>query len=412
MEYGEEEVVGSVGSIRQRARDDHQAFRVKKRSMARDGHRSGLQEVVKTLKAPSSQEFSMLCSALKKHKKVETLQRLRLGLGSNQDYIAIFLKCHGALYSLIGCLTGVNEVLQQEAACVLVNLSLGTEKQCREVCQRAGTYLVLHISSQNPNMQDPCAWCVGNLCGGHVSVCTLLLSQGGEEAMVKLLQSHSPHVLQSAAYALLHYLTTVPHRIEAAVEGGTVSGLLGAMNRVEEGRVAEVGWCLFLLSTHTPICILLTNHNVVGAAFTTLEKLINEQNLDVVTATSLVRVLMNCAAAAPGAAVQICYRSEQLVRIVKALLYCAYSHLRTETLHLLASVINAASSESETGRCLVADLSLRPRLESAVKSALAATFTHHTTHTSTQLIQFSSSQPDFTAMEQEPVEKHYQKSSS
>lgn len=46
----EEVEEGRMDSIRQRAREDHQAFRVKKRSMVRDGHRSRLQEVVKNLK--------------------------------------------------------------------------------------------------------------------------------------------------------------------------------------------------------------------------------------------------------------------------------------------------------------------------------------------------------------------------
>lgn len=61
--------------------------------------------------------------------------------------------------------------------------------------------------------QDPCAWCIGNLCGGHTDVCMLLASQGMEEVLVKALTSHAPHVIQSAAYALTQYLTTYCQRI-------------------------------------------------------------------------------------------------------------------------------------------------------------------------------------------------------
>lgn len=46
---------------------------------------------------------------------------------------------------------------------------------------------------------------------------------------------------------------------------------------------------------------------------------------------------------------QVCYRSEQLVQVVKALLYSPHPHLRIETVHLLANVVNAASMESVTG---------------------------------------------------------------
>lgn len=71
--------------------------------------------------------------------------------------------------------------------------------------------------------------------------------------------------------------TPCKHSSRAIVDGRTVSALLGALSRVEEGRVAEVGWCVFLLSTHVPVCSLLAQHNVVGTAFTTLENLINKQ---------------------------------------------------------------------------------------------------------------------------------------
>lgn len=72
-------------------------------------------------------------------------------------------------------------------------------------------------------------------------------------------------------------INTNKHFSRAIIEGGTVKALVGALSRAEEGRVAEVCWCLFLLSTYKPVCSLLANHNVIGTAFTTLEKLINEQ---------------------------------------------------------------------------------------------------------------------------------------
>ncbi|XP_042215583.1 importin subunit alpha-9-like isoform X1 [Homarus americanus] len=363
----------SVESIRQRVRDSDQAFRLKKRSMARDVRRLHLDIVVKKLKIPSKEEVALLSFQLKKNKNLETLQRIRLGLSNSTENVTVFLNCDGALYSLLGCLTSHDASLQREAACTLVNLALGTEKQCLEVCQKAGVYLVMYMSNTNPDLQDPCAWCIGNLCGTHVSVCNLLRSQGVEVCLVNLLQSHSPHVLQSAAYALVHYLTTLPERIRDLCEPSMVRRLISALS--QECAVVEIGWCLFVLSANQELCGFLVDQGIIEAAFTVMEQLINEQNMNVFAVTPIVRVVMNCVGAVPGTAVQVCYRSEQFVRVTKALLYSSYPHLRNETIHLIANVVNAATEESLTGQCIVDDLSLRPRLESAVRSALAAKFT-------------------------------------
>ncbi|XP_045626127.2 transmembrane and coiled-coil domain-containing protein 6 [Procambarus clarkii] len=362
----------SLENIRQKARESDQAFRLKKRSIARDDRRLHLDDVVAKLKVPSTEEFSKLASQLKKQKSLETLQRIRLGLSNSQENIAIFLKTQGALYSLTGCLTSHDASLAREAACTLVNLALGNEKQCLEVCQRAGVYIILHMSNNNPDLQDPCAWCIGNLCGTHVSVCKLLMTQGVEGRLVSLLDSYSPHVLQSAAHALLHYLSTVPERIKHVCEPNIVRKLISALSL--GGTVAEVAWCLFVLSTCRDVCGLLVDQGIIKAAFTIMEQLINEQNVNVCALTAIVRVVLNCVGAVPGTAVQVCYRSEQFVRVIKALLYSPHSHLRSESIHLLANVVNSASEESLTGKCIVDDLSLRERLESAVRSALAARF--------------------------------------
>ena len=58
---------------------------------------------------------------------------------------------------------------------------------------------------------------------------------------------------------------------------------------------------------------------------------------------------MNCIAAVPATAIEICYRSDQLVSVSTSLLYCPHLHLRTETMQLLANIFNTISSHSESG---------------------------------------------------------------
>ncbi|KAK8406647.1 hypothetical protein O3P69_007315 [Scylla paramamosain] len=365
----------NVSFIRLKTRDSCHALRLKKRSLAVNVRRQRLEEVVKKLKAPTTEEFTQLCLHLKKHKDLYALQKLRHALSSSEDNITVFLNCQGALYSLVTCLTGQDGALQREAACTLVNLALGNEKHCVEVCKQVGVYLVLHLANSNPDLQDPCAWCIGNLCGGNAEVCKLLGSQGMEEVLVKALTSHAPHVIQSAAYALTQYLATLQERIRPVSGAPLVRHLVDALSMT--GGLPEVGWCLFMLSTDQEVCRLLLDQGIIGSAFNILEKLVNEQNLSVAAVTPIMRVLMNCAASVHGTAVEICYRNEQFVQVTRALLYSSTPHLQTETVHFLANVLNAASAESLTGQCVVEDLSLRPRLEPALRRALAAHFTLH-----------------------------------
>ncbi|KAG0721954.1 hypothetical protein GWK47_045384 [Chionoecetes opilio] len=223
---------GNVRFIRIKSRDSCNALRLKKRNLTVDVRRQRLEEVVKKLKA-SKLNFNHFSSS------------------------------------------GQDGVLQKEAACTLVNLALGTEEHCMEVCKQAGVYLILHLGNSNPELQDPCAWCIGNLCGYNRDVCLLLASQGLEEVFVKALSSHAPHVLQSAAYALTQYLTTLWHKIRPMAEAPVVRRLVNALSAT--GGLPEVGWCLFALSAVEDVCHLLVDQGIIATAFNVLEKLVNEE---------------------------------------------------------------------------------------------------------------------------------------
>lgn len=366
--------VESMVGFRQRVRDTDQFNRVKSRSLARNVRRMNLEDIANKLKVPSSDEMRELSSSLKKNKNCNHLQRLRHGLSSCQENIDIFMNTGGALYALIGCVTGPDALVQREAVCVLINIALGTEKQCLGVANKAGAYLVTLLANSNPQIQDPVAWCIANLCGEHTSVCEVLQNQGVEQSLLKLLSSYSPSVMQSTASALMHYLRTLPHRTGHIVNAEMSRQLIQALVNMES-CVVEVGWCLFTLSEDGDACHKLVDHGIVQAAFTVLENLLNQQSFNVAGATPLVRVLMNCVAAVPGTGVQVCQRNDQLVMVIRNLLYCPDAHLRTETLHLLAYIINSTTQDSITGEGIVEDLSLRTRLAGPLRSALAANFT-------------------------------------
>lgn len=55
-----------------------------------------------------------------------------------------------------------------------------------------------------------------------------------------------------------------------------VTRLIEGLSRVDEG-IADVGWCLFILSTRKNVCCVLIDKGIIQAAFTRLEKLTNQQ---------------------------------------------------------------------------------------------------------------------------------------
>lgn len=55
-----------------------------------------------------------------------------------------------------------------------------------------------------------------------------------------------------------------------------VTRLIEGLGKVDEGA-ADVGWCLFTLSTRKEVCCVLVDSGIIQAAFNNLEKLTNQQ---------------------------------------------------------------------------------------------------------------------------------------
>ncbi|KAK7071954.1 hypothetical protein SK128_023594 [Halocaridina rubra] len=105
--------------------------------------------------------------------------------------------------------------LQREALCTLINLGQGTEKDCEKIYDAVGIYITLIISNtSNISQCDLGAWCIGNLCGRHQMICKRLQKNGTPQLLIQLLKSKEPHVSQSAAYAGIHYFTTLPEEMK------------------------------------------------------------------------------------------------------------------------------------------------------------------------------------------------------
>ncbi|XP_076036978.1 uncharacterized protein LOC143022576 [Oratosquilla oratoria] len=364
----------SLESIRKRVKDISHYERSRKRKLAFDSHRKYLSDIEKTLKAPTLSEMADLCKRIQKHKHVADLKKLQTGLAEGGKHVSTCFKGGATLYALTGCLTGNDIILQVEAACAFVNLGMGTEKECLYVCNKAGTYLVLLIYSGNQQLQDLSAWSIGNLCGNHKRVCELLQKQGVEEALQHLLASMSRHVLQSATYAIMHYISTVPHRINNFASQTVIRQLIDALNR-NESMISEVGWCLFYASVEQNICHVIVDYGGLTAMFSACRRLLQEQNPRAEAITPLIRTLINCMGCVKGAPLQACYYCD-LIPVLSDLLYSPHPHLQEETLQLLANIVIGAS-ETETGRCVLDDISLKPRLNNALQRAMAGKFSDH-----------------------------------
>ncbi|XP_068215702.1 uncharacterized protein [Palaemon carinicauda] len=362
-----------ISSIRQKARQSGQAFRVKRRKELHASHRHALDKVAEELQIPDIDEVYKLSIQLKKKKSLHILHKLRMGLSVGGNSITVFVSTDGALYALVSCFSGNSAEVKREAMNVFINLGLGTPEQCLDLYKRFSVYLMIHMNGRCAESQDAVAWCLGNLCLNNEELCYEMKLLGVDGHLTELLGCHVCRTVQSASYALTHYYATVPDMLQYVRVDNIARKAIDGLERHDDG-VDEIAWLMFVLSCDQLGCEYLLCLGVIPAAMGSLQKLINQQNLLVSPTTGLLRVLLNCLGAFPRSAHQVCNRSEQFVSICSALLYSSYPHLRRETLQFIANIINGAC-QSESGQRFVEEHNLRQKLEAAVRSALAANFT-------------------------------------
>ncbi|RXG60628.1 Transmembrane and coiled-coil domain-containing protein 6 [Armadillidium vulgare] len=363
-----------LSEIRHKSVCESNSIRLEKRSITFNARRENFDKVFKKLQTPDLEEFKKLCQLFTREKQKKDLERIHLGLSRGLPFIKIFLDTNGALYSVTGCLSGVNTSRQMQALYCIINLGLGDENHCYKVCKKVGSYLVACMASQNPQIQGYCCWAFGNFCLGNADVCKLMMSQGFEASTVNVLSSESPFALEWAAYSLNFYIKTVPERIIHIFSPNIIKELSIKFNSHKE-NVPNICWCLFVLSTNKDLCNWLVNYGVVGSALQILYEMAEKNNMDIMVFTALIRLITNCVAVVQTLSVEICYKVDVFVPIIKFSLKSPNIH--NEIMQLLANIINCAMLQPITGENVLEDSNLKRQLEPILKQTFASMFLSH-----------------------------------
>ncbi|XP_050077953.1 uncharacterized protein LOC126564874 [Anopheles maculipalpis] len=160
-----------------------------------DRNRAGLGELhhsIGVIEHISEQEIKGLASRIKRRKRCDPLDLVRLSYGFQQsrENISHFIRTTGAINVIVKELTGHDYNLQLLAAECLCNLSLGDDVCCEKIANFAGTYLI--ALAENPNcrpLQQTCFWTLQNIVGSSPKGSKLLFSQGLVVVLVRLLST-------------------------------------------------------------------------------------------------------------------------------------------------------------------------------------------------------------------------------
>ena len=182
----------SVGAQRAKRRDHEAEIRKEKREKILSSKRIRLSDIevdseVEDFTAAQVQE---LAKAIQKSDKnhLSNLKRLRKAFAQGSELINTFLVVDNSLRTLVGHLTCSNAHFQLEAAWCITNLSTGMHEDTMKVLKASSPYLITYLSGQNVQLQDQCAWALGNFAGDSQECRDILQAQGIVIPMVNLLK--------------------------------------------------------------------------------------------------------------------------------------------------------------------------------------------------------------------------------
>ncbi|KAH3894055.1 uncharacterized protein LOC127861681 [Dreissena polymorpha] len=276
--------------------------------------------------------------------KLPLLQCVRQACAQGVIYIDAFFKVENSLQCIVGLLTGNDVELQHEAAWCLTNISAGNTDHALSVAKSAAPYLITYLSSNNPLMQDQCAWALGNLAGDSPECRTMMQAQGAVVPLVTLLQSPVPAVVQSAAFALSNIARDSPDVTRELVTAGLVPMLVPYISLAPENRpiLEEVAWILTYLSTSGEHVPLMIENGLLTSAVSLIVKLQGENPQDVKTVTPLLRCLGNICSG-PNDYTLLALENPRLLHTVGQYLDSSIRHIVKETLWVLSNIVGEPS---------------------------------------------------------------------
>ncbi|XP_067934670.1 uncharacterized protein [Watersipora subatra] len=134
--------------------------------------------------------------------RVGALKMLQRALAQGSVIIDHFIEHEGALDKLVGLLSETDAELQIESVWCVANITAGEHDVTLKVARATAPYMITYLSGDNHNLQEQCAWALGNIAGDSEQCRDLLIIQGAILPLIALLKSTDTGCIQNAAFAL------------------------------------------------------------------------------------------------------------------------------------------------------------------------------------------------------------------
>ncbi|XP_067934669.1 uncharacterized protein [Watersipora subatra] len=272
--------------------------------------------------------------------RVGALKMLQRALAQGSVIIDHFIEHEGALDKLVGLLSETDAELQIESVWCVANITAGEHDVTLKVARATAPYMITYLSGDNHNLQEQCAWALGNIAGDSEQCRDLLIIQGAILPLIALLKSTDTGCIQNAAFALSNLARGDNSKRTRLLQAGILEPLLLLLKEgFEESVLTEVSWVLCYLSAssenETKMC-------ESGAVSKMVEQLIihsEDQDLNNnVLATPVLRFLGNVFSGPDELSEKACTECPTMISTVTKFLNSNHRHIIKETLWLLSNL--------------------------------------------------------------------------
>ncbi|XP_068689862.1 uncharacterized protein [Montipora capricornis] len=333
----------NVVPLRNKRRDQEVELRKEKREKLLSSKRIRFSEIESDCDGEdyTADQVKDLARAIQKsdNNNLNNLKILRKAFSQGSELISCFLKEDNSLRAMVGHLTSNNAHFQLEAAWCITNLATGVHEDTLKVLKASAAYLITYLSGQNVQLQDQCAWALGNFSGDSQECRNILRAQGIVVPMVNLLKSPVSTVVQSAAFALSNLARGEQVVAEEMLHAGIVSSILSLLTPEKHlvDVAGEVAWVLSYL-TAKPDCVpVFVSSGIITILVPFLNSLAQESPHNSQVVTPLLRSLGNIVSG-PDEYGSLAMKSGELINALMLYMKSAHRHIKKESLWVLSNL--------------------------------------------------------------------------
>lgn len=323
--------------VMNRVRENNYAERVKRREDMYSKQRKLVAELSHSKISEEYKEEDIIKAAQNlassSKEKEKSFSDLKNSFIQNPCHMVTFMKIEGALHSLVGHLMSQNSFDQLLAAECCCNLSLGDSKTCFKLAKAASPYLMSILQGLNHNLMNVVLQTVMNLSGSGLKTCQLLHSQGILQALERTMSI--PELREQTTKALIMFTKNGPNYMTENEVQNMVNFILPFFELSD-----KVQWLIYLLSSQPYVIQVLIQHDIPIRVLKMLSSLRRLRADNIISVTSLVRMLGNLSADPDGITASLMLdKWDMTLVIIKFFLASKYRHLCKEVYWSLGNIL-------------------------------------------------------------------------